>query len=70
MAVLSSGVGPVGGTEPATSWNAVLAICAVMIAVFQGALVMESSYTMLITYKNFRIMIVLEILEVFIVILS
>lgn len=54
----------VGASQPALSWNVLLTLGAVMIAAMQGVVVMESSEPCRISYKKWKVLLVLELLQV------
>ena len=60
----------VGGNDSALSWNSVLAVGAVMLAAMQGTLVMESADPCRISYKKWKLLLLLEALEVGVVVAS
>lgn len=60
----------VGGNDSALSWNTLLAMGAAMTAAMQGTLAMESGDPCRISYKKFKLLFILEALEVGIVVAS
>lgn len=68
--VRSTPVKYVGGNDSALSWNALLAFSAVLFLAMQGTLAMESSDPSRISYKKWKLLVALEVIEVIVVVAS